>query len=110
MQPYEPYDCHDWQLGPYDAIKLRHSKPGAKQHRYEWPVFTDKRRLMTAMERDALWPQLAYSVEKLRFQSRQKNYRPLGASLHFGRGGTRDFILRATKSLLIAPLAIHRPN
>jgi hypothetical protein len=30
--------------------------------------------------------------------------------LHFGRGGTRDFILHATKSLLIAPLPIHRPN
>jgi hypothetical protein len=55
-------------------------------------------------------PQLAYSVEKLRFQRRQKNCRPLEASLHFGRGGRRDFVMRATKNLLTDLPAIHTAN
>ena len=30
--------------------------------------------------------------------------------MHFRRGGRRDFVMRATKSLLIEPPAIHRAN
>jgi hypothetical protein len=48
-----------------------------------------------------------YSVEKLRFQRRQKNCRPLGASFHFGRGGRRNFVVRATKNVLTDLPAIH---
>ena len=57
-----------------------------------------------------LWQESAYSVEKLRFQRRQKNCRPLEASLHSGRGGRRDFVMRATKNLLTDVPAIHTAN
>jgi hypothetical protein len=65
---------------------------------------------MTAMEKILDGLLLAYFVEKLRFQSCWKNYRPVETSLHFGRGGTRDLILRATKNLLIGLPTIHWPN
>jgi hypothetical protein len=51
-----------------------------------------------------------YSVEKLCFQRRRKNCRPSAASLFFGRGGTRNLLLRATKIVLTGPTVIHTGN
>jgi hypothetical protein len=50
----------------------------------------------------------AYSVEKLYFKRSQEDSRPSGASFHFGRGGKRDLVLRATRIVLIDAPAIHK--
>jgi hypothetical protein len=51
---------------------------------------------------------LAYSVEKLYFQRSQEDSRRPGASFHFGRGGRRDLVLRATRIVLIDAPAIDK--
>jgi hypothetical protein len=51
-------------------------------------------------------PLLANTVEKLRFRSCSKDYRPPGPSFNFGRGGKRTFALRGTKIVLTEPAPI----
>src|SRR5450759_2182262 len=50
------------------------------------------------------------TFDKLRFRRRSKDCRPSGPSFNFGRGGRRDFVLRATKIVLTEPAAIHGSN
>ena len=53
---------------------------------------------------------MANTVEKLRFRSCSKDYRPSEPSFNFGRGGRRTFVLRGTKIVLTEPAPIRGSN